>query len=271
MNSLRSFEIQRMRGLRNAALVVSIFLFVMVPWRLSTVPGPGPMRLLAYHAGLWGLVVLIFALLLHRLSFRGRDAEMHAFGAMLIGLGVTGSQLLLYGRLQESASMLIVSLASGVVLNRRVSLAVFQAILFITWGLLATHIGGLSGAATWVFDIILAGLFAFSVQHILARSFAALARRIVRQRQLIQTNASLVSELQEALLNVQSLSGLIPICAHCKKIRNDEGYWEQVESYLSAHSEVEFTHGICPGCAKTVIDEFKESNLPASSGVTGGE
>jgi HAMP domain-containing protein len=58
----------------------------------------------------------------------------------------------------------------------------------------------------------------------------------------------LVSELKEALDNVQTLSGFLPICASCKKIRNDEGYWQQVESYLSRHTGVLFSHGICPEC-----------------------
>ncbi|BDU72689.1 hypothetical protein [Mesoterricola silvestris] len=256
MNPTQTLEVQRMRGMRNGALAVAVFLFAMVPWRLSTLPGPGPMRLLAWHAGLWGLAVLAYALLLDRPRFRGRNAERHAFALMLLGLAVTGSQLYLYGRLQESASILIVSLASGVVLNRRIALAAFQAILLATWTALALSVAGPAQTGTWVFDIVLAGLFAISVQELRRRSLAALERRLARQRVLIRTNTTLVAELQEALGNVQSLSGLIPICAHCKKIRNDGGYWEQVESYLHAHSEIEFTHGICPDCATAMREEL---------------
>ena len=58
----------------------------------------------------------------------------------------------------------------------------------------------------------------------------------------------LVLELQEALAKVKLLSGLVPICAWCKKIRNDEGYWEQIEKYISKHSEADFSHSICPEC-----------------------
>ena len=57
-------------------------------------------------------------------------------------------------------------------------------------------------------------------------------------------------ELQEALAKVKQLSGLLPICAHCKKVRDDKGYWNQIESYLREHSEVNFSHGICPDCAR---------------------
>jgi len=66
----------------------------------------------------------------------------------------------------------------------------------------------------------------------------------------------LIARLQEALDNVKKLSGLIPICSNCKKIRNDEGYWKQIEGYISEHSEARFSHGICPDCAKKIYTEF---------------
>ena len=66
----------------------------------------------------------------------------------------------------------------------------------------------------------------------------------------------LIARLQEALDNVKKLSGLIPICSNCKKIRNDEGYWKQIEGYISEHSEARFSHGICPDCAKKIYSEF---------------
>ncbi|MDM8522497.1 response regulator [Desulfococcaceae bacterium HSG8] len=60
----------------------------------------------------------------------------------------------------------------------------------------------------------------------------------------------LTCELREALGKVKQLSGLLPICANCKKIRNDQGYWERIEAYITDHSEAEFSHGICPECAR---------------------
>jgi K+-sensing histidine kinase KdpD len=59
----------------------------------------------------------------------------------------------------------------------------------------------------------------------------------------------LVAELQKALSEVKTLSGFFPICAHCKKIRDDKGYWNQIEVYVRDHSNASFTHGICPECA----------------------
>jgi PAS domain-containing protein len=66
----------------------------------------------------------------------------------------------------------------------------------------------------------------------------------------------LVFELREALANVKTLSGLIPICAWCKSIRSDTGYWQNVEEYVRAHSEAKFSHSICPSCQEKFKDEI---------------
>ena len=63
-------------------------------------------------------------------------------------------------------------------------------------------------------------------------------------------------ELTEALGNIKTLTGLLPICASCKKIRDDQGYWTQIESYIHKHSDAEFSHGICPDCSKKLYPEL---------------
>jgi PAS domain S-box-containing protein len=69
----------------------------------------------------------------------------------------------------------------------------------------------------------------------------------------------LIAELQEALTNVKTLSGLLPICSSCKKIRDDKGYWNRLETYIETRTEVDFTHGICPDCARKLYPEdFEE-------------
>ena len=57
-------------------------------------------------------------------------------------------------------------------------------------------------------------------------------------------------KLMKALKEIKTLSGLLPICASCKKIRDDKGYWNQMEGYIQQHSDAQFSHGICPDCAK---------------------
>ncbi len=65
----------------------------------------------------------------------------------------------------------------------------------------------------------------------------------------LQQRAGLITKLQNALNAVKELSGILPICANCKKIRDDEGYWHDVDVYISRHTKAEFTHGICKECA----------------------
>lgn len=80
---------------------------------------------------------------------------------------------------------------------------------------------------------------------------AELRARVDVGRRLLETQDQLarqVCELRQALDDIKTLQGILPICMHCKKIRNDKGYWEQVEGYISHHSEALFTHSICPEC-----------------------
>ncbi len=67
-----------------------------------------------------------------------------------------------------------------------------------------------------------------------------------------------IKELQSALDRIKVLSGLVPICANCKKIRDDKGYWNQIEEYIIAHSDAEFSHGICPECIKELYPDIYE-------------
>jgi response regulator RpfG family c-di-GMP phosphodiesterase len=71
----------------------------------------------------------------------------------------------------------------------------------------------------------------------------------------VERNA-LVRQLQDALARVKTVSGLIPICVSCKKIRYDEGFWDQVESFISSHTDAELTHELCPECAKKNAPDF---------------
>ena len=81
----------------------------------------------------------------------------------------------------------------------------------------------------------------------------------VRMVKLQRSLASRVTELEAALAHVQRLQGLLPICSYCKKVRNEANYWEQVDSYLTTHSDVELTHGICPQCLEKMMKQVDES------------
>ncbi|MEN8154594.1 MAG: hypothetical protein ABFR75_11295 [Acidobacteriota bacterium] len=74
----------------------------------------------------------------------------------------------------------------------------------------------------------------------------------VREYQNSKERDNLIFELKEALENVKTLSGLLPICSNCKKIRDDKGYWNHLETYIHEHSDAAFSHSICPECEKSI-------------------
>ena len=88
-------------------------------------------------------------------------------------------------------------------------------------------------------------------------------RRLRERKRAEEEREKLIGELQEALAEVRTLSGLLPICASCKKIRDDQGYWNQIEVYISHHSQATFSHSLCPECAKKLYAEYyKDEKVP---------
>jgi len=86
--------------------------------------------------------------------------------------------------------------------------------------------------------------------------FQGTIRDVTERRRIEEERERLILKLQDAIFQVKALSGLLPICASCKKIRDDKGYWNQIEAYIKDHSEAEFSHSICPDCAKKLYPEF---------------
>ena len=92
--------------------------------------------------------------------------------------------------------------------------------------------------------------------------------RVEVGRRMLELQAAMadkVQELQNALNDVRTLRGIIPICASCKNIRDDRGYWNKVEAYIRDHSEAEFSHGICPECMKKLYPEFVREKTEGKS------
>lgn len=91
----------------------------------------------------------------------------------------------------------------------------------------------------------------FDVGELFAR--VEVGRRMV---ELADALAAKVEELQHAMAEIKTLRGIVPICANCKSIRDDQGFWRQVEVYVRDHTEAQFSHGICPTCMKRLYPEF---------------
>lgn len=98
----------------------------------------------------------------------------------------------------------------------------------------------------WLFGTIVLFIFTFWGRR-------KVEEQIIAQDKLLTSNR----QLQEALNEVKTLRGIIPICAYCKKIRDDKGLWNQLEAYIHSHSEAEFSHGVCPDCYKKQMEEME--------------
>ncbi len=84
----------------------------------------------------------------------------------------------------------------------------------------------------------------------------------IRMLNLQQRLSNKVRELEKAVEHIHTLQGMLPICAHCKKVRDDEDYWHEVEHYIRDHSELEFTHSICPDCLEKHYSDSQRENDP---------
>jgi hypothetical protein len=165
-------------------------------------------------------------------------------------------------------SLALLALLGGVdlVTGRHLGLFVFY---FIPVAVVAWTLGRTPGLATaaaaaacWMLVDGLSHQTYLSVFYLLWNagirlvSFVFVAFSVTTIRRMLEQERALAHELQAALDEVKVLKGLLPICAACKKIRNKEGRWEQLEAYLATRSEVEFTHSICPACARALYPEI---------------
>ncbi|MFH1842182.1 MAG: hypothetical protein ABIF77_03165 [bacterium] len=94
------------------------------------------------------------------------------------------------------------------------------------------------------------------------QAHATLVNEVEERKRAQEVKDEVIVELTGAQAQVKTLSGLIPICSSCKKIRDDKGFWNQIESYIHDHSEVQFSHGICPDCAAELYPEYDLQDDP---------
>lgn len=105
----------------------------------------------------------------------------------------------------------------------------------------------------------------------LSRMNDQLQRDIAERKKAEHMKEQLIDDLKKASAKIKTLKGLIPICAWCKKIRDDQGYWKKVETYIREHSDASFTHGICPDCLKRESPETYDEVFNNNTGITGRE
>ncbi len=105
-----------------------------------------------------------------------------------------------------------------------------------------------------LFDALLLQFIVFPVLYVFV--FKPLLIHINERKRVESDREKLILELKASLDKIKTLRGMLPICASCNKIRDDQGYWNKVADYISAYSEVKFTHGFCPECAEKLYSRF---------------
>ena len=93
--------------------------------------------------------------------------------------------------------------------------------------------------------------------------YDGVVRDITERKEADAAREHLIASLQHALANVKTLTSLLPICSGCKKIRDDSGYWNQVESYLAQYAGTRFTHGMCPDCIEKYFPGARDPDPPS--------
>jgi len=147
----------------------------------------------------------------------------------------------------------------GLEVCRRVRAATPNATTYI---ILVTARGGLAN----VVQGLEAGADDYITKPFDPRELRARLHAGARIVQLQQALLERFHELQDAMMRVKQLQGLLPICSYCKKIRNDRNYWEQVDAYVASHSEAQFSHGVCPDCyevhLKPQLERLPNRDIP---------
>jgi len=116
-----------------------------------------------------------------------------------------------------------------------------------------------SGEVRWIYEVVRIEKLKSNVWHVVG-----VCADVTERRKAEDERERLIVELQKALAEVKQLSGLLPICASCKRVRDDTGYWNQIDVYIRSHADVQFSHGICPECMARLYPD-DEAGLGARS------
>jgi len=151
----------------------------------------------------------------------------------------------------------------------------FVPVAFAAWscGAARAYVIAVLGAAVWFLADLFSGHpyshWSYGVWNTTVRlvNFVVIAFSISRIREMLSAQYKINDERQTALSEVKTLTGLLPICASCKKIRNDSGYWQKLEEYLEKHTDVQFTHGLCQECMARTLAEAGIKMDPAEQTV----
>lgn len=106
-----------------------------------------------------------------------------------------------------------------------------------------------------MYTLVISALRSFRNYMALENYSKRLKEEVTMRKQAEKEKETVIENLNKAIRNIRTLSGLLPICSHCKKIKDEKGKWHKLELYLYEHSEADFSHGICPECAEELYGD----------------
>lgn len=244
------------RGLRWVSLVGAVYLLARIAVSLW-MDAAAPRLVLNLPRGLAALVLLGFFLRLG--AERLPPGRLQVFAAAGLGtvLLLPFAQLLALGQASSTADLMLDLVVTGLLLRSRWLYYPALLVPAVAWMVLLAA-RGVPDALSWQLGVATACMVSLILRHYTGSLIASQAALRFQDLSRRERQGQLIEELEEALGRIRTLKGLLPICSHCKKIRNDQGYWEQVEKYVQERSEAEFTHGICPDCARELLREERE-------------
>lgn len=240
---------QRKRGV--AALLLLILIPILIGFGVATLlkVGINAWVIMANNAALVSLLVLVALRYVRNMTVIFRLSQIVAISQLTIGLAIGSEQgaATLWFYMYPVTTFFLAGLREGALW------------VLISWVASVTVLGFNLGPYHYDLTLTTHFIAVYSIVCLVTYGLEA-----SRQHYYTQLQAE-KAHLEAALQQVKTLQGLLPICAACKKVRDDEGYWHQVESYLSRHLEVEFSHSICPECRTKLYPQLgKKVEKPAA-------
>lgn len=225
-----------------AYFCTAIFLFGLLMGIVNIVQGERFFAFYSFSISVFSVCAFIFVSITSRILF----TEV----LILILVNFAGLYLLYSGGVDNAGHLWLFFIPTLSIFTFGLKLgSIFQIIMILLYTFLLYYEDGLFLLAKYSDTFKLR--FIIAIFGVTAFSAAAEYSRFKAGKKLAEKNEQLAKTLEE----VKELHGLLPICANCKKIRNDQGYWDHVEVYIHEHSKADFSHGICPDCLKELYPE----------------
>ena len=252
-----------LRGFASAAFVVGGLHALLFFWRWASYRGPHRPEIIL-ESGLASLLYLALGRGTRNMEGNPRVITRVAWGILILSILHASAVILLHDNALKTVNLLLIALACPLLFPLTLHYVLATLVCLSTWFITLTLVKPFHfeiWGNAWITTIAL-GL---GIHLFVRRLLGDLERVQARDRRLLRDKTRLLVELREAMDNVKALQGLIPMCAHCKKVRNDGGYWEKVEVFINSQTGRQLTHGYCPECYIEALKELEELKAQPNS------